>query len=534
MPNHRTSDHIFTLRCIIDRYVTNTSGGKMYACFIDFKKAFDSIWHEGLLYKLLKNNVNGNFYKLIKNLYSKSSCYIKLGSKRTKSFRYARGVRQGCILSPLLFNLYLNNLSISLDKTSRTDPFFLPNGTKLTSLMYADDLVLLSKSQEGLQNCINSVADFCTKWQMTINENKSKVMIFRKRSIKKSKQQSFIIHNNKLETVREFTYLGVKLSSTGNFSAHQIQSRGKALNAFFNINRTVDFIKLKPQQANQLFNSMISPILTYASEVWGVYQKHDFEKWEKSPIEKVHLRFCKYYLGVTSKASNIACRAELGRFPLKIFIDKMVLKYHNHLFSLSDNSIAKQAFFLSKSLYERHKPCYHSHLLSMLNSYKIHDSNNMIKPITNNIINNYHESMKKQYFKAWKSYLTQSKKLKLYELIKTNYETEDYLDTIRNFDQRRHLTKFRISNHKLAIETGRYGKQRIQANQRLCIFCNKNEIETEEHMLLKCSLYSKLRLDFFNVLADKIKINNLDTRTLTLTLLSSKNQAIIYYVSEMF
>ena len=49
MPKQRTSDHIFTLRCLVDRYVTNICGGKIYACFIDFKKAFDSIWHEGLL-----------------------------------------------------------------------------------------------------------------------------------------------------------------------------------------------------------------------------------------------------------------------------------------------------------------------------------------------------------------------------------------------------------------------------------------------------------------------------------------------------
>ena len=66
LPGHRTSDHIFSLQTIIDRYVKNTSGGRIYACFIDFKKAFDSIWHDGLLLRLLQYNINGHFTMLSK------------------------------------------------------------------------------------------------------------------------------------------------------------------------------------------------------------------------------------------------------------------------------------------------------------------------------------------------------------------------------------------------------------------------------------------------------------------------------------
>ena len=503
----------------------------MHALLISKKHLTQSGMKDFYRYKLLQNNINGNFYHLIKNLYSKSSCFIKLGSRRTKSFKYGRGVRQGCILSPLLFNLYLNELSISLDKTVRTDAFLLPNGAKLTTLMYADDLVLLSKSREGLQNSIDCVADFCTKWQMNINEKKSKVMIFQKKSSKKTKQKTFQVNNRELEIVKEFTYLGVTLSSNGNFAAHQQKSKEKALNALFSINRSVDLKKIRPQQVNKIFNSMVSPILTYASEIWGVYQKrHDFQKWDKSQTEKMHLRFCKFHLGVNNKASNIACRAELGRFPLKIFIDKMILKYYNHLFSLPDNSYAKQAFFLSKSLHERGKACYHSHLISMLNSYEI--NNAMTSTLTNNTVSAYHDKMKKQYFKAWKSYLTQSRKLQLYDLIKTNYQIEEYLDTIRDYEQRRLFTKFRISNHKLAIETGRYGKQKIQADQRLCIFCNNNETETEEHMLLHCPCYSSLRDHFMNKITGEIKQNTLNTKSLTVSLLSSNDPTITFYLSK--
>ena len=68
LPGNRTADHIFTLKTLHDKYI-NQNNEKLYACFIDFKKAFDSVWHEGLYLKLLENGIGGNFYSLIKNLY---------------------------------------------------------------------------------------------------------------------------------------------------------------------------------------------------------------------------------------------------------------------------------------------------------------------------------------------------------------------------------------------------------------------------------------------------------------------------------
>ena len=78
----------------------------------------------------------------------------------TVQTRWLLILRVGCILSPLLFNLFLNDLPKSLSTAHQTDPFILPNGEKLPTMLYADDLVLISKSREGLQNCINIVSAF--------------------------------------------------------------------------------------------------------------------------------------------------------------------------------------------------------------------------------------------------------------------------------------------------------------------------------------------------------------------------------------
>ena len=75
LPKNRTSDHVLTLRTLMGTVIVK----KIYACFVDFKKAFDSVWHEGLLHKLLQIDVGGCFYKLIQNLNSNSSCTLKIG-----------------------------------------------------------------------------------------------------------------------------------------------------------------------------------------------------------------------------------------------------------------------------------------------------------------------------------------------------------------------------------------------------------------------------------------------------------------------
>ena len=179
LPGHRASEHIFSLRTLIDQHVTHCPRGKLYTCFVDFKKAFDSIWHQGLLYKLLKYNIGGSFYKIISSMYSNSICCVKDNYTRSEFFNYDKGVRQGCILSPLLFNLYLNELPFILNNNA-TRWFSL----KLNCLLYADDLPLISNSAEGLQQSLDRLSKCCQDWLLKINPAKTKVIVFQKKSRK--------------------------------------------------------------------------------------------------------------------------------------------------------------------------------------------------------------------------------------------------------------------------------------------------------------------------------------------------------------
>ena len=132
----------------------------------------------------------------MKSLYCNSTCSIKIDENKTQPFSYSRGIRRCCISSSLLFNLYLNNLP----QNTLSDPFVLPNEKNINSLLYADDLVILSRSKNGLQSCLNALSLYCDKWKLQINPKKTKIIIFQKRP-KKSIDIKFNIGSESIEIV---------------------------------------------------------------------------------------------------------------------------------------------------------------------------------------------------------------------------------------------------------------------------------------------------------------------------------------------
>ena len=121
-----------------------------------------------------------------------------------------------------------------------------------------------------------------------------------------------------------------------------------------------------------------------------------------------------------------------------------------------------------------------------------------------------------------------SSKLAFYETFKEFYEEEKYLNIITNFEQRQQFTKFRISNHKLAIETGRYTKPFTPRDKRLCSLCNNDTaIENELHLIFDCPSYSKICFDFHSKIKDKITFSPNHVTSLT----KSEDETLIVHLS---
>ena len=498
----RTSDHIFSLRTLIDKYVTNANKGKLFCCFVDFQKAFDSIWHDGLLSKLITYKLGGHFYQLISDMYSRSKCAIKCGNRRTQFFNYNRGVRQGCILSPLLFNLYLNDFPFTLDNSRDTDTITLPNGDPLNCLFYADDLVLISQSASGLQKQIDKLQNYVQKWLLKINLRKTKVLIFQKQNRKSTREKySFFLNGNQIINTPDYTYLGTIFSSNGSFTSSKKSLVEKSRRSVFAFKRYIEFNKLSISKCNFLFNAVFLPVLLYGSEIWGAYDSLNLNKWEKDPIERFHSQFYKSYLCLNRRASNVAARNETGRLPLKLTIFSNTLKFWLHLLNLPTSSVARQCLQISTQLADSGKKCFMLSIYDILKQYGTDFSTDLqtmidtkgdrlkTKQCQSKIIENFKTGLEMHQHELIRC----NKKLKFYSTFKTDVTPSNSLELITNLKHRRAVAKLRVGNHNLRIETGRHSYPKLPEHLRICQNCSSNEIENEEHFVLNCSKYDTIR-----------------------------------------
>ena len=157
-------------------------------------------------------------------------------------------------------------------------------------LLYADDIVIFSDTAEDLQRSLDLLLEYCNRWKLKINVSKTKIMVFRKGSIL-PRNLIFYYDGTQVEIVKQFKYLGLVFTVSGSFTEAQNTLSGQAQKAIFKLNKYLyKFTFISPKYKLDLFDKLISPILNYASEVWGFSQANS--------IERVHLQFCKKLLGV--------------------------------------------------------------------------------------------------------------------------------------------------------------------------------------------------------------------------------------------
>jgi len=174
--NMGTTDNIFVLHSVIQHLLNKKK--KLFVAFIDFTKAFDYIVRDILWYKLIKLGIRGKLLNIIRSMYSIVKSRVKYDNEVSDSFTCMVGVRQGESLSPFLFAMYLNDMEEYL-LTNYYDGISLDT-LKLFIIVYADDIVLFSESETGLQKGLDLLKEYCDQWKLTVNTQKTKVMVFKK------------------------------------------------------------------------------------------------------------------------------------------------------------------------------------------------------------------------------------------------------------------------------------------------------------------------------------------------------------------
>ena len=255
------AEQIFTLRNIIEQCIEFQK--KSFLNFIDFRKAFDSI-HRDSLWEILKTyGIPSKFINLFRNLYTDTSCCVKVESGYTEFFNIETGVRQGCILSPFLFLL-------AIDFVMSVSTRDLPNigiswtrDARLCDLDFADDIALIAESSEDLQQLTDKLEENAAKVGLRINAGKTKSM-----QINCQTDMNLQLNGQSIEEVEYFTYLGSTIAADGN-SERDINSRiGKASAVFQKLQCIWKRNSINTSLKMQIFKSIVIPTAIYASETW--------------------------------------------------------------------------------------------------------------------------------------------------------------------------------------------------------------------------------------------------------------------------
>ena len=211
--DHRTVDHVFILSTLISK--AHKSKRKLYCCFVDFRKAFDSIPRHCLWQVLKSKGITGDILSCLKSAYDKDEACVLTGGGLTDSFRCTMGVKQGCPASPLLFGLYIDNIEALLReaKDDIDSPTLLARIVAI--LLFADDIALLSYSPKGLQKQLDILQAFCKDHGLTVNVSKTQVVVFER---KRSKSPVFTYNGDSIEQVESFKYLGICFHSSRGLS----------------------------------------------------------------------------------------------------------------------------------------------------------------------------------------------------------------------------------------------------------------------------------------------------------------------------
>ena len=443
-----------------------------------------------------------------------------MGGVRSQSFGINLGVRQGCVLSPILFNIFLSDLAKSLQEIGNAP---MVDDIGINSLFWADDLVLFSRDEEGLQKTLHVLETYCRENHIQVNTKKTKCMIFNKNG--RLLLRRFVLNDVQLEIVRCYKYLGFMITPSGEVNTGIKDLRDRAFRAFMKIKRDLGASFGRDVAiCLTLFDSLIKPILLYASDFWGC-----FKMARSNPVENLYMSIMKQILGVQKQTTNVGVLLELGKHPISLEAKRLSIKNWERIKMGEANPLLLAAY---RDSVGEDLPwiSYIKYTLGRNGFLGLYLDDHSSKPpfVFKKLYQRLVDIFNQESLESIKG---ERSKLRTYSLFKKETGFETYLTEIKNVSIRTSATKFRLSNHKLMIEVGRH--QGIEdRNKRVCPFC-PDLVEDESHFLLYCPVYRYQRQVFIDpITKHSFNFSNLPVNKKVEFLMCSMDQNICLFIAN--
>ena len=435
--------------------------------------------------------VGGRMLSAIQSLYTNVISCVRINGMFTDWFTQSTGLRQGCPLSPILFNLFINELAFKIQAIGKGIDV---DNEKISILLYADDVVLLTENEDDLQSMLSVLSEWCGQNDMSVNCTKSNIVHFRPPSQRRT-TYVFTCCNETLSIVDSYMYLGLLLNEflDYNITTRDVaQSASRALGLLIAKSKALGGMPYKV--FTKLYDTMVWPVISYGAALWG--------NKTYACINAVQNRAMRFYLGTGKYSPNAAVSGDMGWQPPVIRQWKVVCAYWYRVTVMAESRLNKRIFLWCKSKANRSCKNWYFMVEEMLLSIDLNRFTTGLFECSKNYFLSYVISKLEQKHQVeWFNVVQNNtgmrgkggNKLRTYSLFKTTYHVEPYCQMFLPRKHRSELSKFRSGVAPLRLETGRY--EGLEVDQRICPI-RHSSVEDEKHVLLHCPLY----VDFRNAL----------------------------------
>ncbi len=497
-PRRGCAQAALVLRATIER--VRARGERLYACFVDFQKAYDTVPRHLLWARLRQAGVAGSCIAAVQALYANVPMCVRTPDGCSDTFQSLLGLKQGCPLSPTLFGMYVDNLAEAVMYGQGADLPVLGDGECVPPLMYADDLALLSTTAEGLQRQLAVLGGYSGAWGLTVNVQKTKVVVFEGSGRRAaSAGEAFTYEGQSLDTADEFRYLGIQFHRSLAFTSAATARAAAGAAAVHATRRRCAELGLRgaPVQLH-LFNTMVLPALSYGAEVWSPQLLAAGGQCAGTRVQHAFLR---QLLGVRQSTPGLVLLAETGQRPVAARWAAQLGRFWNSALDAPEGSLVRRALLDSSALASEAagarlaRQPWAQQVAAALGTWGAEVSVDQPQPV-------HVPGLVEAGAAAVRVQLAAAQGTRAVQYVAATgadgaRDMPRYLRTLEHRGRWRELAQLRTGSHWLAEETGRWQQQ--QRAQRVCPHCaaaGEEHVQDAAHAIFHCPHNADLRAHY--------------------------------------
>ncbi|MES9880604.1 MAG: reverse transcriptase family protein [Sedimenticola sp.] len=311
---------------------------KLYVCFLDVQKAFDTVWHDALFYKLDMMNVDSAIIRSIMDMYEGAECRVLHNGHSSDSFPVLQGTKQGGVISPFLYLVYIDQLMRKLASVGDGLVIYDQNCSCPT---VADDMTLISFSKRGLDAMMGICFNYSRKWHYKYNASKSAVIVFNETKYDFcTRDRTWKLGTEIVHERTEYTHLGIVCEKEmGNSENATIAATRLRCTFFGLINSGIHQHGLHPITSKKIYELLVIPRGLYGCELWN-----DLNTNELLLLERSHRSCVKFLQGLPRRTNTDVCNSLIGTHSLESFIDRNKLRFFGQMCMLPGTKLVKIVF----------------------------------------------------------------------------------------------------------------------------------------------------------------------------------------------